>query len=155
MNTIPIHLYSNKKLCILRYKTIEYLPHSKTFYVVSPNSLPLPKNIQMYYTLVSKQYPFVLQDIRKFKDPPATWPPRLGRHHTDAFWTISHHLCIDLVRFLSVVIGVRCQVTFTWSQSLVTERLVWPIGGTNDATTYLRYRKLADRLYFKGGVWGG
>jgi len=69
MNTIPIHLYSNKKLCILSYKKIDYLPLLKTCYVVSPNSLPLPKNIQMYYTLVSKQYPFVLQDIRKFKDP--------------------------------------------------------------------------------------
>ena len=69
MKLIPIHLYSNKKLCILSYKKIDYLPLANIYYVTSPNSLPLPKNIQMYYTLVSKQYPFALEEIRKFKDP--------------------------------------------------------------------------------------
>ena len=54
MNTIPIHLYSNKKLCILSYKKIDYLPLLKTCYVVSPNSLPLPKNIQMSLNKTNK-----------------------------------------------------------------------------------------------------
>ena len=69
MKLIPIHLYSNKKLCILSYKKIDYLPLVNTYYVISPNSLPLPKNIQMYYTLVSKQYPFALEEIHRFRDP--------------------------------------------------------------------------------------
>ena len=69
MNIIPIHLYANKKLCVLSYNKIDYLPFINTFYVISPNSLPLPKHVQMYYTLVSNQYPFNLLSIHKFRDP--------------------------------------------------------------------------------------
>ena len=104
-----------------------------------------------------------LQNSQKSKDPPATWPPRLGRHYTDVLWTISRHLRIAFVSLISECCD-RCEVSD--DIYLIPElrnrvpgmQQMTDVGGTVLQISFplkSPFNTLPNDLHFKGGVWGG